>query len=321
MKRQKLKLKRIRKKEKKKQLKITQNTNTDNTNTTGNQTPKTSKTPITNGIKSANLKGGFTSPGCNQYSSLSPSDNGSISKFNASSEKSVKIGQIVGKKGLEGNDMGNHTLQELRNSNHQIVNCINKDLVSQQASVIKNNQGNKQKMKKIANGKVEVIEDTQSTSNSSNTSSSTMMKLIGNTKLNQCNTGKNKNEKDKIKILEENKSTRSNKFHENYTTSGNSSIGMIKPLKLNIQLSSVITSSMNNNTNNNVIDKEAELLKAMGWSENNSEDNIEIDENEINQIKKKWKEIVEHRDVFRKNAREKFKQFISAAGDNGKSKF
>ena len=78
---------------------------------------------------------------------------------------------------------------------------------------------------------------------------------------------------------------------------------------------------MNNNTNSNVIDKEAELLKAMGWSENNSEDNIEIDENEINQIKKKWKEIVEHRDVFRKNAREKFKQFILAAGDHGKSIF
>ena len=52
---------------------------------------------------------------------------------------------------------------------------------------------------------------------------------------------------------------------------------MIKALKLNTQLSSIITSSMNNNTNNNSIDKEAELLKAMGWSENNNEDNIEIE--------------------------------------------
>jgi len=63
-----------------------------------------------------------------------------------------------------------------------------------------------------------------------------------------------------------------------------------------------------------VIDKEKELLKAMGWNENNnSEDSIEIDENEITMIKNKWKEIEEHRDVFRKNAREKFKQFIASS--------
>ena len=314
-------------------MKITQNTITDNTKTIGNQTPKNSKTPITNGIKSANLKCGFTSPGSNHYNSLSPSDNGSISKFNVIPEKSGKTdkGHSIGRKGFEAKskDAGGRNLQELKNTNEKTLNSKlnekghingNKGIISK-AVALENNKSNKQKMKKIANGKVEVIEDTQSTSNSSNASSSKMMIVIGDTKLNQGNMGKNKNEK--IKIPEENKSTRSNKFDNGNGNGDANGNVMIKPLKLNTQLSSIITSlssSISNNINNNVIDKEAELLKAMGWSENNSEDNIEIDENEINQIKKKWKEIVENRDVFRKNAREKFKQFISAAGE-GNSKF
>ena len=322
LKRQKLKLKRIRKKEKKKLLKITQNTTIIDTNQIGSQTPKSSKTQIINSIKSANLTGALVSPISNQYNSPSPFDHGRLSKFNITPEKANKIhevkGHSIGRKNYndKGNNENNNTFKGgLRNTDKQSINSkLDDGNINEKSHMNKNNElisikDNKQKMKKIANGKVEVIDDNQAIVKSINTNSNIMKVLISNSNV-------SKTEKNNIKIAEESKSIRLNKFDESHMNPCNN---MIKTLKVNIQLSSSITSSINTNDYN---DKEAELLKAMGWSENNSEDNIEIDENEINQIKKKWTEIVQNRDIFRNNAREKFKLFISAAGDNNiKSKF
>ena len=331
LKRQKLKLKRIRKKEKKKLLKLTQNTNTDINNQIGSQTPKNSKNLMS--IKSANLTGVFTSPVSNHYTSPSPSDHGRILKFNATPEKADKINKDHSIGRSDYNDktpsINANILQGLKKTHRKTIhNKLNDGNINEKSYINKNNfhaeqidiKDNHKKMKKIANGKVEVIDDAQiitnNINNSASNTSNTMKMLIINSKLNQGNIDIiSKTEKENIKMLEESKSIRLNKFDEHHMNPVN---GVITTLKVNIQLSSSTTTSINNNDYLN--DKEAELLRAMGWSENNSEDNIEIDQNEINQIKKKWKEIVQNRDVFRKNAREKFKLFISAASDT-KSKF
>lgn len=69
-------------------------------------------------------------------------------------------------------------------------------------------------------------------------------------------------------------------------------------------------------TDNRVNNKEKELLKAMGWSEENSEDEIDIDENEIKKLREQLREIKASREKQRDAVCQKFKSYVQGSNKN-----